>query len=517
MYSFKFRMFRLRSWSGLSLDTLANQWSLRLIALGVLLILVCTLYPFRFHWEAAASLRQVMHSFQGTSDKRDAIANVILFLPLGFGLAGWRRRSSLPVQFMWAIAVSAALSSSVELLQVFIPSRNPSYIDMLTNTLGGGCGCLGFQVVGPLILDAIAVTLQVIQRGLRQWRPVYLWAAFWSYLTLTFVVLISLYGNSLAGWDAPFPLRIGGDHTSGDVWQGRVSQVQWYDRALSPPQVAQWFQDPHSPELHSQNGGLMADYGLQNLQDLSDHTGRSPTLRWQAELPSRGMKPSASTTASVPLSKSYWLQTSAPLTAIQAGIQRSSQFTLAATLTSDPSNQGLDWFKTIISLGDGTNLGHVSVGQFTHHLVAWVQTSASRRSGGFYQVFVGNTFTDAQPHRLLMTYRGFTVRIYIDGTLVHSDSIVPELHTILGGLLIFAPLSFLLSAIANSRPLQSWQNRLLIGTAMILPPVILESGFAAMGDRPLNYSPILLALMIMIGTFFVFYAPAIPVTSGDSA
>jgi hypothetical protein len=62
------------------------------------------------------------------------IRNVILFLPLGFFAFGVR-----PGLLAVTLA-GAAVSGSVELLQAFIPGRNPMLVDLLANTAGAGLG-----------------------------------------------------------------------------------------------------------------------------------------------------------------------------------------------------------------------------------------------------------------------------------------------------------------------------------------------------------------------------------------
>jgi hypothetical protein len=66
----------------------------------------------------------------------DAILNVLLFLPLGIGLAlaeiGWQK----------ALVGALALSLGAELAQIFIPGRDPSVGDVITNAFGAGLGFL---------------------------------------------------------------------------------------------------------------------------------------------------------------------------------------------------------------------------------------------------------------------------------------------------------------------------------------------------------------------------------------
>jgi len=64
------------------------------------------------------------------------IANILMFLPLGFLLALLFRRP------WYGVALALALSIGVELAQLVIPSRQPSLRDILANALGAAFGAL---------------------------------------------------------------------------------------------------------------------------------------------------------------------------------------------------------------------------------------------------------------------------------------------------------------------------------------------------------------------------------------
>lgn len=68
----------------------------------------------------------------------DAIANVILFMPLGAAIA-WATRGS-----RWAWRAGLALSLLIELTQRFVIGRDPSIGDVVTNTIGAALGALLF-------------------------------------------------------------------------------------------------------------------------------------------------------------------------------------------------------------------------------------------------------------------------------------------------------------------------------------------------------------------------------------
>jgi hypothetical protein len=71
---------------------------------------------------------------------RDAAVNLLCFIPLGFVLASidWPSRPLL-----WASSLSIGISLMMELGQICIDGRYPSFIDFALNSLGGLLGALG--------------------------------------------------------------------------------------------------------------------------------------------------------------------------------------------------------------------------------------------------------------------------------------------------------------------------------------------------------------------------------------
>ncbi|HKY54782.1 MAG TPA: VanZ family protein [Anaerolineales bacterium] len=115
------------------MNFLSNQTGQRLTAavLGyiVLLIFLLTWNPFYLDLpeEVSLSLRV---------GPRDAIRNVVLFLPVGFL---YRLMKGSP---SGAILLGFAISAVAEMGQFFMPARTPSIVDLVTNTSGAGLGVL---------------------------------------------------------------------------------------------------------------------------------------------------------------------------------------------------------------------------------------------------------------------------------------------------------------------------------------------------------------------------------------
>ena len=70
---------------------------------------------------------------------KDAAVNILGFIPLGFILCIWMRknggRKRLPVPFL-VVLTGAGISLLIELLQVYLPTRDSSLTDLGNNTLG---------------------------------------------------------------------------------------------------------------------------------------------------------------------------------------------------------------------------------------------------------------------------------------------------------------------------------------------------------------------------------------------
>jgi VanZ family protein len=123
----------------------------RSLLLIVAIVAYGSLYPWNFEFTSAAGnpVRILLHGWPGEWDRyvlRDIILNVVIYTPLGLvaGLA-FRQRRSRAFAATAAIALGFLLSVSMELLQVYVPSRDPSLLDVLTNTLGTAAGA-GFAI-----------------------------------------------------------------------------------------------------------------------------------------------------------------------------------------------------------------------------------------------------------------------------------------------------------------------------------------------------------------------------------
>lgn len=116
----------------------------RLLGLYVLLVLYLCLYPWNFQADPAGPIWS-WRLPQGRSLYVDAILNLLLLLPLGFG-----GMAALRTRWRWLVVPMAAfgLSAAVESLQAYLPTRDSSAWDVIYNTAGALLGMALAPILG---------------------------------------------------------------------------------------------------------------------------------------------------------------------------------------------------------------------------------------------------------------------------------------------------------------------------------------------------------------------------------
>lgn len=116
-----------------------------LLATGyAIFIIYVSLSPFSGWREQGLNFIDVLHiPLLSTFTPFDAIVNVLAYIPLGLlvGLA-LRARFGLLLSLILALSCGVALSSGMEYLQMYLPTRASSNLDVLTNSAGTLIGAL---------------------------------------------------------------------------------------------------------------------------------------------------------------------------------------------------------------------------------------------------------------------------------------------------------------------------------------------------------------------------------------
>jgi len=116
----------------------------RAVLFSILAIIACTLFPFNFFRGpgSPSGIADALLIAVGPDRGFDVLSNILLFLPLGFTLTGFLEHAGVGRRISAAavLGVSFWLSYSVEVLQLFLPGRYSSQIDVASNVAGGKLG-----------------------------------------------------------------------------------------------------------------------------------------------------------------------------------------------------------------------------------------------------------------------------------------------------------------------------------------------------------------------------------------
>lgn len=119
-----------------------SAWPLALVYMG--LVVYASLYPFAY-WrdQGLASWVFLLAPLPRYWTGFDVVANVLGYMPLGFLLALSALRTGRGARALTSSALACtALSFAMESLQVFLPDRVPSNLDLALNATGGWLGAL---------------------------------------------------------------------------------------------------------------------------------------------------------------------------------------------------------------------------------------------------------------------------------------------------------------------------------------------------------------------------------------
>lgn len=120
----------------------------------VVLIMYGSLYPFHFKSDAVAggfwhALDQLSWARAGRGDR---ISNVLLYLPLGFCLfLSLNRKYGRRTSLLLATLLGSALSLTMEIAQIYVSVRVPSFMDLSLNAAGSLIGATAGLAWGTIV------------------------------------------------------------------------------------------------------------------------------------------------------------------------------------------------------------------------------------------------------------------------------------------------------------------------------------------------------------------------------
>jgi glycopeptide antibiotics resistance protein len=489
----------------------ADRWANGTLGLATLAILVCTLFPYEFFLHDTATRRAApfllwLDPYPG--GVLDLAENILLFIPFGFGWAcwTWKKRWRRPWSLATALVAGAALSYTVEFLQVFLPTRDPSCWDVVTNVIGSLMGYSFFERIGSEVLAYASRSEAKAEQFLSTGRII---AAFVLYAALTLAVSAEVQrSTNLSNWQASHAILLGPGMSGQHSRWGRVLRLEITNRAFLPGSAE---------ESASEKGQRDSTNGGASSHGLSGPTAREiAALRWNdssAIARLSGNEPASS----LRLTGQEWQRAPLPVSALVQGIQKTGKFTLRILYV--PADAGANVSGRIVSIVDGSEHSALDLDQHGKTLTFAFRT-ALLGIDQYWNLHLDDASKNPEPQNILITYDGSDLTSCVDGKkgsqslrLNPGASLVRRLkgvnaynvggYAVLYDLFVFAPLGMLVGFGARRRASRKLASRILICTGLLLPPWLQEGVLSSVAGRPFQLENVIIGFSLIIGTFFL--------------
>jgi glycopeptide antibiotics resistance protein len=373
---------------------------------GLVLILLGTLAPFNFTPLAISKKNALKSFFKHPSDWFDFYGNIVLFFPYGLGLGGLLKVRRLPIGTKIGVLVllSFGLTLTVEMLQLLLPSRSSSAIDIFTNTLGGTLS--GLYVLFDWIRYARQVGRKIILSWSKTWVVLGLllgWLVLMSSVTLKLQSM-----TDLTDWNPEFRLTIANEATGDMVWDGKVSGLSMIAQALDDGEVRSLLQSAQFPTLPN----AQLDYDLTGKPPYADRSrlNASPLL-WRP-YPPETISPLNISPSVRPMP---WFSQDEPARDAINAIRQSHAFTLSTTIATNQLEQsGPDGPVPILTVSWDVYQRNVSLLQSGDRLLANVRTPLTGKNGEHFVLRSAEPLEN-RSYRVVMTYQEGRLRLYTSG------------------------------------------------------------------------------------------------------
>jgi glycopeptide antibiotics resistance protein len=483
----------------------SQEWSNRILTAAMAGIVFLTCFPFRFM--SQGRLPGVSPFFLGMTFGKhtgafDDFLNVLLFVPFGFGLSEklFEKGKSRTTTFFLAWIGGFFLSYAIEFTQLYIPSRDSGWEDVLTNSTGAAVGFLLFMIVGSAVLRLLTQAERAIESLATARR---LAVVLLIYFSCWFAVSARLQAETkLTDWVSDSQLLLGND-ASGKTparWNGQLSELEMWDQPLSP-KIAAALTGGTEPPAGAPKP--LAAYDLANGPPRGDRMKSPPGL--PSSLGAQGHD--GSSQGAPDDGKSPALTT--PASGLVADLRRTNQFALH--VVCKPA-EGDAPYAQIVSISHAPSVANLTMSQEGASLVFWFRNSLSARHAQLaWQV--PHVFAANQPRNILYSYDGSNLSLYVDGkpaafpyrlgpgaALAHLFRRIrpSELdgYRDIYYALVFFPAGVALGVFARAaggRRMAAW---LFIALWLIVPPLLFECLLIAVSGR--TFSPGNLVLSVAL-------------------
>ncbi len=367
-----------------------------LLVLGmVALILRLRLAPFDFVWDGRIPWERATLA---PLTMRDVPLNILLFAPLGFGLAGLLGGRGGAARRPWAVAAGTValgvlFAAALEGAQFFLPERVPSLADVIANGLGA--------LLGAALFNGWAMG---VGRALRQYVTLRNWLIGLNiYMLAVFFFTVHLYRSvHLSNWDTSYPLVVGNEAVGRRQWSGRLEWLELQGHDDSAPIV-------------------FAIYDFAGESPFEDSSPLAivpaPALVWSEGpvTPQDG--------EGVTVGPGEWLTTGSAFFDFSDYAREASYFTIdtrVATAARDQRGPA-----RILSISADAEHRNVTLGQVGDDLIIRLRTPAAGENGQKPELLVPGVFADTQLRHITVNYDAPIMRVTVDETEEFVISLAP--------------------------------------------------------------------------------------------
>jgi glycopeptide antibiotics resistance protein len=493
----------------------SRNWSNRILAASLFGILFFTLFPYWIDFSQRNGRARSLFLLGGPL-KFDGILhtclNALLFVPFGFALSRFfpARPRSLLKSITFAVIAGASLSYLIEITQLYLPSRDSAWDDVLANTAGTLAGIIFGLASGGFIYRKLSAWENHLEQILSL-RKIAIAALI--YFGVWLAVSVPLQQKThLDNWDPNSFLVVGYNANTGTRWSGTVSRVRLWDRALDATQALALTRDAgtSSGSGVGLDSGLLASYDLSQPPPILNAAGPLSNLAFRSDANLPGTSQHSHESGMAPV-----LMSEKPIPALSAAVRQSNQLSLLVDCTPGRGNETQGAILTVTNFSGESDL------------VLWHDRSAllvllrnrldSKKSA--LATHTGHVFTAGITHAILFTYDGARGSFYVDGKkeprtfyFGPGAGLVGEFIRLkteelvaYSGLyvsLVFLPLGFLLGLAVRVFPRQNILYKLGICAGIFLPAIVLEAVLVSVSGRPASITQLSWSIGLTLAGIF---------------
>lgn len=328
--------------------------------------------------------------------------NVLLFIPFGFGLCSKlrQRNRSWGRSIVLAALAGVVFSYLIELVQIYVPTRDSGWEDIFSNTTGSVLGAVVFAGIGRFGLRQLSEGEEYLESWLYPGRA---WLLMLAYLAACLAVSLPFQRKtSLKNWEPNSYLLIGNDGSLEVPWKGQVFRLQIWDHAIS---------DRLAREITSRglanalDHSPLADYDFSLPAPIQDQQRFLPDLSWTSGVPAVNR-----TGYPVPDGNS-WLVSQNAVTGLTSALQKTNQFTVRVVCRAPKASGAEGPIASIAQPGGKENL---SLWQEGANLAFWFR-SPNTTNPWHLRWSLSDVFAAGQVRDILISYDGSELSFFMDG------------------------------------------------------------------------------------------------------